>query len=300
MSLRASEFRRAMQGFRGVLREQVSLAPLTHIRIGGPAEFYLEPATEDDVVLVVKACRELNLPLHCLGGGSNVVVADAGMPGVVLSLAKLNRVVQDENRITAGAGVSLPSLIRSTKDIGLAGLELLIGIPAQLGGAVAMNAGTRDGETFDHLVSLTLVDAEGRLHSMDKASMQPSYRDGGLGDQLVLQGTFELQKDDSQEIFQRMENSLKRRNATQPVTQRSVGCVFTNPEGDSAGRMIEGAGCKLLRCGNVSVSGKHANYFINEGEGTCEDFLALLNKVQQQVADKFAVQLQPEVKVWGF
>ena len=303
MSSRASELhsvlRATQPGYRGAIRQQVPLARHTHIRIGGPAEFFLEPSTEEDVALVVKVCSDLQLPLYFVGGGSNLIVANEGVRGVVLSLRKLKRVVRDDNRITAGAGASLPSLIRSTKDIGLRGLELLIGIPAHVGGAVAMNAGTKDGEVFDHLVSLTLVSPQGDIEVWDREQMQPQYRSGGLRDRVVLHATWELEEDDPKQIFQRLEASLKHRNATQPVTEKSIGCVFTNPEGDSAGRLIEEAGCKLLRKGALTVSGKHANYFINEGGGTCKDFLALMAEVQKRVAKEFGAELRPEVKVWG-
>ncbi len=302
MSLRASELRGALRrpsGYRGAIRQRVSLAPHTHIRVGGPAEFFLEPATEDGAALVVKVTQELELPLYLLGGGSNLVVADEGVEGVVLSLHKLNRLVRDRNRVTAGAGIPLPLLIRSTKDIGLKGLEFLIGIPAHVGGAVAMNAGTHDAETFDRLVSLTLINPAGDIEVWDRDKMHPEYRNGGLRDRVVLRATWELEEDDPDQIFQRLEASLKRRNATQPVTQKSVGCVFTNPDGDSAGRLIEEAGCKLMRRGALAVSARHANYFVNEGGGTCQDFLELMADVQKRVEDKFGVRLEPEVKVWG-
>ncbi|MHC4078844.1 MAG: UDP-N-acetylmuramate dehydrogenase [Planctomycetota bacterium] len=299
MSSRASDLRRQLRGYRGAIREQVSMAPHTHIRLGGPAEFFMEPATEEDVALVVKVTHELEVPVHILGGGSNLIVADDGVEGVVLSLHKLNHLVRDENRITAGAGLTLPSLIRSTKDVGLKGLELLVGIPAQVGGAVAMNAGTKEAETFDHLISLTLVNPRGDIEVWGREKMAPKYRDGGLRGRIVLHATWELEEDDPEEIFSRLEASLKRRNATQPVADKSVGCVFTNPEGDSAGRLIEEAGCKLMTKGAIRVSGRHANFFVNEGGGTCADFLALVAEVQERVLDKFGVHLQPEIRVWG-
>ena len=209
--------------------------------------------------------------------------------------------MRDEDRVTAGAGVTLPSLIRGTKDLGLAGLELLIGVPAVVGGAVAMNAGTRDVDTFEHLVSITTVDVDGggELCVLGKEQMQPRYRNGGLGTQIVLQAPFQLAPDDPRAIFSRMETSLKRRNATQPVTEKCVGCVFRNPEGDAAGRLIEASGCKTMRRGQIVVSGKHANYFINEGGGTFADFLALIEDVRERVADRSGVVLEPEVRIWG-
>jgi UDP-N-acetylmuramate dehydrogenase len=271
-----------------------------HLRIGGPADWFLEPFAEEDVAKAVRACRDLDVPLRVLGGGSNVVVADTGVRGAVLHLGNLNRIVRDGNRITAGAGVTLPSLLRATKEVGLAGLEKLTGIPAMVGGAVAMNAGTRDGETFDHLVSLTLVDVDGNVVVLAKDRFQPKYRDGGLRDAIVVQATFELTPDDPKAIFERFSASLKKRNATQPVSQRSVGCVFRNPAGDAAGRLIEVAGCKTLRIGGVEVSGMHANYFVNDGRGSAADFVALMNEVRARVRAQSGIELEPEVKFWGF
>lgn len=285
---------------RGAVRERVPLGPMMHLRIGGPADWFLEPYAEEDVALAVRVCRDLDVPLRVLGGGSNVLVADEGVPGAVLHLANLNRIVRDGERVTAGAGVTLPSLLRATKDVGLAGLEILTGIPAQVGGAVAMNAGTRDGETFDHLVSMTVVDPHGQIVVRGPDTFRAAYRDGGLGGAIVLQASFALTPDDPKAIFERFSQSLKRRNATQPVSQRSVGCVFRNPDGDAAGRLIEAAGCKTLRAGGIEVSGLHANYFLNEGSGSAADFVALMDEVRKRVRDRFGVDLHPEVKFWGF
>lgn len=285
---------------RGAVRENVSLAPLTHLRIGGPADWYLEPYAEQDVAFAVRVCRDLGVPLRVLGGGSNVVVADTGVRGAVLSLANLNRIVRDDARITAGAGVTLPSLLRATKDVGLAGLERLTGIPAVVGGAVAMNAGTRDGETFDLLRSLTVVEPDGEIAVWSPERFDATYRDGRLRGAIAVQATFELVPDDPQAIFERFSASLKKRNSTQPVSQRSVGCVFRNPAGDAAGRLIEAAGCKTLRAGGIEVSGLHANYFVNHGGGSAADFVQLLREVQQRVRVEHGIELEPEVKFWGF
>lgn len=285
---------------RGAVRENVPLAPMMHLRIGGPADWFLEPYAEEDAALAVRVCAEVGVPLRVLGGGSNVLVADTGVRGAVMHLGNLNRTTRDGNRVTAGAGVTLPSLLRATKDVGLAGLERLTGIPAQVGGAVAMNAGTRDGETFDLLVSLTVVEPDGTIAVRGPDRFAHQYRDGGLAGAIALQATFQLEPDDPKAIFERFSASLKKRNATQPVAQRSVGCVFRNPAGDAAGRLIEAAGCKTLQVGGIEVSGMHANYFVSSGSGTAADFVALMAEVTRRVRDKFGVELQPEVKFWGF
>ncbi|MEZ5963321.1 MAG: UDP-N-acetylmuramate dehydrogenase [Planctomycetota bacterium] len=291
-------FRGTLGAFGGVVRDNVDLAPFTHVRIGGPARLFVEPFTEHDAARVVRTCLELSYPLRVLGGGSNVLVGDAGVEAVVMSLAALNRSVRDGSRVAAGAGVSLPSLLRQTKDVGLAGLESLTGIPAAVGGAVAMNAGTHEGQTFDHLVSLTVVNPAGEIEVWDEARMRPRYRDGGLAGAIVVHATFELQRDDPSAILARLEAHLRRRNATQPVTDKSAGCVFQNPQCGAAAKLIEDAGCKLMRAGRIVVSAKHANYFVNEGGGTCADFLALMGEVQRRVQDRFGETLTPEVKVW--
>lgn len=285
--------------FQGAIRREVSLAPLTHLRIGGRAEWLVEPVTESAVAAVYGLCAAEEVPVRILGGGSNLLVDDAGVRGVVISLERLNRIVRDDNRVTAGAGVSLATLMRQVRQVGLAGVELLCGIPAQVGGAVAMNAGTRDLETFDRLVSITTVGPDGRVQVDEPAAFPHRYRNGGLGDRVCVQATFELEPDHSETIFDRFKASLQRRNHTQPVTEHSVGCVFTNPEGDSAGRMIEAAGCKGMERGALQVSQLHANYFVNRGEGTSDEFLALLDDVKGRVAAEFGVELVPEVKFWG-
>ncbi len=300
MSSRISELKLALRGVRANLRESVPLAPLTHLRIGGPAELFVEPVTEEDAARVIGAAHETGVPLYVLGGGSNLVVADRGVQGAVLSLVQLNRVVRDGLRVTAGAGASLPALIRNTKDLGLAGLESLTGIPAMVGGAVAMNAGTRTGETFDHLEALVVAEPSGELRTLARSELAPRYRDGGLAGRVALQASFALREDDPAAIFARIDEWLRRRKATQPVSERSVGCVFQNPDGDAAGRLIEAAGMKLHHRGGISVSALHANYFVNDGTGTSADFEGLVRDVREAVRAKTGIELQTEVKFWGF
>lgn len=289
---------RALQDVRGVVRADVPLRPLTHVRLGGPAEWLVEPVDEIGVATTVRACREMEVPLRVLGGGSNLLVGDHGVPGVVLKLDRLASIARDGTRLTVGAGVTVPSLLRTAREQGLAGLEVLTGVPAQLGGAVAMNAGTREGETFDRLVSLTVIESNGDVRVLGRGDVEPRYRDGGLGDRICVHATFELDEDDPKAIFGRFEEYLRYRNSTQPVTERSVGCVFQNPTGNSAGRLIEQSGCKGWSRGGVSVSHKHANYFVHDGDGATADFVALVDAVRARVRDESGVELELEVKRW--
>ncbi|MFO1050987.1 MAG: UDP-N-acetylmuramate dehydrogenase [Planctomycetota bacterium] len=290
---------RALVGqLRGVVRESVSLAPFTHLRIGGPAEVFVEALTPADVAAAVRVCREEGVRLRVLGGGSNVLIGDGGVSGVVLSLDRLQRIVRDGTRLTVEAGASLPGLLRLAREQGLAGLEVLTGVPAQLGGAVAMNAGTREGETFDLVESVSVVDPDGEIRELARDACRPRYRDGGFAGQVVLSATLALREDDPKAIRERFEAYLRYRNATQPITERSVGCVFQNPPGEAAGRLIEQAGCKLLRMGGISVSGKHANYFVNDGSGTCAEFVAMIGTVRERVFAASGIRLELEVKPW--
>ncbi len=292
--------KRWFEAFRGVIREGVPLAPLSHIRIGGPAAVFLEPWAEEDVALTVRVCKEHGLPLHVLGGGSNLLIADSGVDGFVLHLERWNRVVKDGRRLTAQAGASLPSLLRRSKEAKLSGLEGLIGIPAQVGGAVAMNAGTHVATTFDRLVSISIVDEEGMLRTLERDQFGPGYRNGNLGDVVVTDATFELDQGRAPSVDTEMEDLLRRRNATQPVTQRSVGCIFKNPEGESAGRMIQEAGLMGVAAGDIEVSTKHANYFVNRGHGSAAEVMELVERVRSRVRENTGIELQLEIKLWGY
>jgi UDP-N-acetylmuramate dehydrogenase len=283
----------------GVVRDNVPLAKMSHVRIGGPARFLVEPRTEAEVAAVVAVCRQEGVEPYVLGGGSNLLIGDDGVASVVIHLGALNRVVRDGSQLAAGAGVSVPTLLRNARELGLAGLEVLTGIPAHVGGVVAMNAGTREGETFDCLQSVTVVERDGTIRQLDRTECHPEYRNGNLGDRIVVQAAFMLEDDDPKAIYSRFESYLKYRNTTQPVAERSLGCVFKNPGGDSAGRLIERAGCKLMRRGAIVVSAKHANYFVNEGDGTCADFVALMEAVRERVDREFRVRLVPEVRRWN-
>lgn len=293
--------KRWFEGFRGVLREGVPLAQRSHIRIGGPARVYAEPWAEEDAAFLLKVCKERALPWRVLGGGSNLLIADEGVDAVVIAIDKWQRVVKDDKVLVASAGASLPSLLRLAKDAKLSGLEGLIGIPAQVGGAVAMNAGTAYSDTFTRLTSVRVVDENGELKTLERDQLTPTYRNGMLGDVIVTTATFELEPGKAPSVIQdEMKGYLQKRNATQPVTERSVGCIFKNPEGDAAGRLIQEAGLKGEAVGPIEVSTKHANYFVNKGGGSAAQVLELIERVRERVHSEFDVELELEVKLWGY
>jgi UDP-N-acetylmuramate dehydrogenase len=283
-----------------VVREGVPLAPYSHVRIGGPARVFLEPWSEEDAAFAVRVCKEHDLPCLVLGGGSNLLIADGGLDAVVLYLGSWNRVVRDGKLLIASAGASLQSLLRRAREARLSGLEGLIGIPAQVGGAVCMNAGTHEASTFDRIVRLRIVDEHGAVQTLEKEQLHPVYRSGNLGQSIVTTATFELDEGDPKAIGERMDATLRRRNDTQPVTQRSVGCIFKNPPGLFAGKLIQDAGLKGERVGPIEVSPKHANYMVNLGGGTAAQMCELIDFVRQRVKETSGVELELEVKLWGF
>ena len=287
------------EDYKGTSREGVSLRSYSNLKIGGPAALLLEPWAEEDAAVAIRICLEHGLPYRVLGAGSNVVLPDEGLDEVVFYVGHWNRVVRDEHRLIASAGKSLPSLIRQAKECKLGGLEFLAGIPAQVGGAVFMNAGTHEAETFDLLESIRFIDEGGELLEATREDLHPSYRSGGLGKVLITTATFKLEPRPEEEIKQNMEILLKRRAATQPVSARSVGCIFKNPDGDAAGRLIQAAGLKGERIGDIEVSSRHANYFVNLGEGTSAQLLELMQRVQDRVFEETGVRLEPEVQIWS-
>lgn len=286
------------EGYKGTLRGGVSLKACSYLRIGGSAALFLEPWAEEDAAVAVRVCLEHDLPIRVLGAGSNLLIPDDAVEAAVFHLPHWNRVVRDGDQLIVQAGKSLPSLIRMAKECRLAGLESLCGIPAQIGGAVAMNAGTSEGEIFDFVVSVRFIDQHGELRELGRSEIEPSYRDGGLGDVLITSVTFALEPGAEDKIFERMRALLKRRTQTQPVSECSVGCIFKNPEGDSAGRLIQAAGLKGERVGAIEVSTKHANFFVNTGEGTYAQVRELIERVRSSVQSHCGHTLALEVRDW--
>jgi UDP-N-acetylmuramate dehydrogenase len=297
---RAEAILRAACGDR--LRTRFPLAPLTTFRIGGPAGLFLEPESEGDLVAVSEAVRESGLPVAILGKGSNVLIADAGFDGLVLRLGRSYRwSARDGNRLTAGGSMPLPALAGVALSHGLTGLEFGVAIPASMGGAVTMNAGAHGGELGDVLESVDAFGlSEGVARRLPVFEAGLSYRRSGFAPNTVVVGArVHLSVGEPAEIRARMDEAREWRRRTQPLAEPNCGSVFTNPPGDHAARLIEEAGAKGRRVGGASVSTKHAN-FIVAGEGaTATDVVALIGQVQDIVAERSGVRLEPEVRIVG-
>jgi UDP-N-acetylmuramate dehydrogenase len=297
---RAESILRAACGDR--VRRRFPLAPLTTFRVGGPAALFLEPESEADLVAVSDAVRDSGVAVAILGKGSNVLVADAGFEGLVLRLGRSYRwSARHGGRLTAGASMPLPALAGVALTHGLTGLEFGVAIPASLGGAVMMNAGAHGGELADVLESIDafgLSEGAARLVPTSEAGL--SYRRSAFAPNTVVVGaTVRLSPGEPSEIRARMDEAREWRRSTQPLAEPNCGSVFTNPPGDHAARLIDEAGGKGRRVGLASVSSKHANFIVAAEGATATDVVMLIAEIQDLVAERSGVRLEPEVRIVG-
>lgn len=288
-------------GFRGTSKAEAPLAPFTTWRIGGPAEILVTPADADDLALVVAWAARAGLPLRILGNGSNLLVADAGVRGVVVRLRRtLDEVDPDGERLTVGAGASYPAVARLACRRGWSGLEFATGIPGTVGGAIVMNAGWHEHET-SNLVEAVDVLERGELRRLSAEACAFGYRTSAFrdGEAIVTAAHFRIEHDDPARIRERLDAFAASRKANQPTDQPSCGSVFIQPPGDYAGRLIDAAGLKGTREGAIEVSPLHANFFVNHGGGSSAEVLRLVERVERVVAERFDVALTREFELWS-
>jgi UDP-N-acetylmuramate dehydrogenase len=280
------------------------LAPLTSVRVGGPAEALVRPRTPEALVALLKLARDEGAPVTILGGGANTLVGDGGIRGLTLRLPgdlfpEVAEVGADEGRLTLGAGAAIVRLINLMRSNGLVGAEFLAGIPGTLGGAVSMNAGTKNGECFRVLEAVELATVDG-VGWLEKARIPHAYRHSELPvGSVVTRVRFRLPRGDLAASKQAMDKDLAYRKSTQPLSQPNFGSVFTNPPGDYAGRLIELVNLKGHTLGRAQVSTLHANWIVNLGGATARDVLGLITLMQERVRGETGVELKPEVKRVG-
>lgn len=275
----------------------------TTFRIGGPAEYFAMPTTPDEVARLLAVCREQNIWYFVLGRGSNLLVGDRGIPGVVIAMEGLSRVTVEGENITAQAGATLSAVCLAARQAGLTGLEFAYGIPGQVGGGVYMNAGAYGGELKDVLAWVEALDETGKPHTITAENLEMSYRHSCFSGKgwVVLSAGFRLKTDPAgpDAVGARMEEILQRRKDKQPLEWPSAGSTFKRPEGAYAAALIDQCGLKGLRVGGAQVSEKHAGFVINVREATCADVLELIKKVQDIVKEKTGFVLEPEIRVTG-
>lgn len=293
------DWARIFEGVRGTIAYEVSLQAYTSFRIGGPAEVLVEPADVDDLCRVVAQARVEHVPIF-LVGGTNVLIRDGGIRGIVVSLRHLKGIRQEPGHVLyAEGGVGMPTLIGYAIRRSLAGLEWSAGIPGTVAGCVVMNAGTRLGEMKDSVKAVRMVDPRGRLRDIPAADIPFSYRRAHLPGGIVAGVWLQLKPGEHDRIEKTVKDYLQYRKNTQPLTLPSAGCVFRNPPQDSAGRLVDAAGLKGVRVGDAQVSEKHANFMVNVGHARAADVLALIKKVRAAVKKRSGVKLELELKVVG-
>ncbi|HEX7446156.1 MAG TPA: UDP-N-acetylmuramate dehydrogenase [Pirellulales bacterium] len=282
------------------MRQDEPLAPHTWLHVGGPAEFFAEPRSADELAALVRRCRDDELPVRILGGGSNVLVRDEGVPGVVIRLADAGfaDIERQGRRLTAGGGAKLGHLISTAVREGLAGLEALVGIPGTIGGALHGNAGSRGGDVGQWTSRATVMTAAGEIVERARDELVFAYRQSSLDELVILSAEFELDEEDPDELTKRMQKQWIVKKASQPLGHQSAGCIFKNPSGLSAGVLIDDAGLKGTRVGGAEVSDRHANFIIAEAGATSHDVLRLIDLVRSRVADRSGVELELEIEVW--
>jgi UDP-N-acetylmuramate dehydrogenase len=294
---------RWLEGIPGLtLRPGQALARLTTLRIGGPAEILVEVGSERALVALLQAIAHRQLPFQLLGLGSNVLVPDAGLPGIVARLgAELKRVRIRGLRLSAGAGAPLALAARKAAAAGLAGLEALAGFPSTVGGAVFMNAGCYGTEIKNVLRSARLVERDGRRRRIGIAELGAAYRSTALQatGAIVTRALFDLVPGDRQALLARMDELNARRWAALPSGQPSAGSIFKNPPGDSAGRLLDASGLKGTRVGGALVSPKHANVIVNTGGASAAEVVDLMRTMRDRAAERFGVLLEPEIVLLG-
>jgi UDP-N-acetylmuramate dehydrogenase len=296
-----TDLKAAMPKLRGRLLANESLAPLTWFRVGGPAQVLFTPADEDDLVYFLKALPQ-ELAVYVVGVGSNLIVRDGGMPGVVIRLSPrgFGEARVEGDIISTGAAALDKRVAETAAAANLAGLEFYFGIPGSIGGALRMNAGANGAETKDVLVEATGVDRSGNVHTFSNTEMKFVYRDCGIDPAIIFTSArFRGTPAAPEAIRARMNEVQTHRETAQPIREKTGGSTFKNPPGDSAWKLIDAAGCRGLRVGGAMVSEMHCNFLINTGDATAHDIESLGETVRARVKQTSGIELQWEIKRIG-
>lgn len=284
-----------------IIKVDEPLKRYTYTQTGGNADFYLSPTTFEEVQAINHIARINNIPVTYLGNGSNIIIREGGIRGIVLSLLSMDYIKVEDNVIIAGSGAAIIDVSRTARDESLTGLEFACGIPGSIGGAVFMNAGAYGGEVRDCIDYAVCVNERGELVQLTRDELELGYRSSIVQKQhlVVLEAAFNLTPGKQDEIQVVMDDLTERRESKQPLEYPSCGSVFQRPPGHFAGKLIQDSDLQGHRIGGVEVSTKHAGFMVNVDNGTATDYEDLIHHVQQVVKEKFDVELHPEVRVIG-
>jgi len=293
-------YREVLEGYRGDLCWDEPLAPYTTLKVGGPVNVMVFPSNVTELVFLLEQIAKHHLPYFVLGSGSNLLVKDGGIGGIVFNLRQLNKIeAVGFDFLMAESGASYPRVATFAMLHDLGGLEFAAGIPGSVGGAVAMNAGVPGAETADAVISVTFVNEAGEISEIPVQEVGFTYRNTKLPKGIILSAAFRLTPTPKAEIEEKIKTILRKRRNRQPVNHSNCGSVFKNPPNGFAGDLVEKSGLKGHRIGGAEISTQHGNFIINTGGAKAVDFISLIEKMQQRVSERFGVELEPEVKIVG-
>jgi UDP-N-acetylmuramate dehydrogenase len=287
-------------GFETIVRRGELMAMHTWFQLGGAAEYFAEPETPDQLVALVKRCHDEGVTARILGRGSNILVRDEGVKGMIIHLSApaFCNIRFEQRSVVTGGGSLLGQVVTSSVNHGLAGLETLIGIPGTVGGALHGNAGTRNGGIGQWTIQATIVSTTGDVFQRQADELVFGSRQNNFDELVILEARCQLEEDDPRELARRMQKHWIMKKASQPLGHQSAGCVFKNPRGASAGELVDQAGLKGTRIGGAVISDRHANFIVAEPECTSEDVLRLIDLVRNQILERQGVELELELEIW--
>lgn len=287
-------------GFEHIVRQNEMLAPFTWFRLGGPAEYFAEPTSTEELEALVRLAGQANVPIHVIGGGSNLLIRDAGIKGLVLHLAApaFSQISVEGNVVTAGGGAKLGHVISTSVREGLSGLEELVGIPGSVGGALRGNAYAGGADIGQWTRRATVMKRNGQTIVHDRDAMRFSYRSSSLDELVILSAEFELERGNSAEITKRLQKLWIIKKASEPQGTHNAGCIFKDVGGESAASLIENAGLRSSQIGKATVCDKNANFIIAEPGATFEDVCSLIELLKSGVQDRLGVELETAIEIW--
>jgi UDP-N-acetylmuramate dehydrogenase len=287
-------------GLESFVQENVPLARFTWYRIGGPARWFIQPQSVEDLQEAARRCAESNIRTYVLGFGANLLVSDKGVDAAVFRFDAdyWRRVNFTKDEVEVGCGMDMQKLLLRAIRQGRSGIECLAGIPGTMGGGIRMNAGGKFGDIGSIVQSVQVMDASGNLYERFKDDLVFDYRTTNISAPFILGATLALEEEDPERILRRTKEIWMYKRNTQPLNTKNAGCIFKNPRGLSAGALIDQAGLKGLRIGGAEISAKHANFIIAHPGCTAEDVMSMIKLIREKVFDRNQIHLESEVQIW--
>ena len=287
---------------KGIILFDEPMSKHTSYGIGGPARVYVTPKNKEDLVSILKFSKDNNIPSYFIGSGSNLLVSDDGIDGIVITLGKsFNKLEINKNNVFAETGVMLGKMVKECTKRNLSGLESLIGVPGTLGGALIMNAGAFGGEISNYLEYVSVITMSGDEKKYQQKDIKFNYRNSSFSDnEILINANFKFLFSDQKTVSKNKIKASGGRKSSQPLRFRSAGSVFKNPSEGAAGYFIDKAGLKGTKSGDAEISNVHANFFVNHGSATAKDVVRLINIARKKVYNEFGVILELEIKTLGF